>query len=41
MSAYGEALQVLKAQQAVDGKTMEVRFKLQTQEMSRKQASCA
>ena len=39
LDAYGKALQKLKSQQAVDVKTQEVRLKLQTQEMSRKQAA--
>lgn len=39
MSAYGEALKTLKSQQALDGKSMEGRLKLQSQEMARKQAA--
>lgn len=39
LRAYGGALQALKTQQAIDAKALDVRLKLQTQEMSRKQAA--
>ena len=39
LSAYGEALQTLKTQQAIEAKALDTRLKLQTQEVSRKQAA--
>jgi len=39
LDAYGETLRSLKAQQAVDVKTLDVRLKLQTKEVSRKQVA--
>jgi len=39
LSAYGDAFQTLKAQQAIEVRMLDTRLKLQTQEVSRKQVA--